>query len=212
MSNKYLKLRLSSPAKVWAGEATTAGAEYLCSSGPAGAENGQESQGLDLQQISPLWRRQRRRSKFPLPACVSTQGKSVVLPLSDVGAGKAFTCSPWFSARQGSSADEVTLTAPGGAVQSRLPAILCTSLLSAGAGEDYFTIWKAKQICFNLIQCWSQHWFKLEDSLGFSVHWGKTYLDEEESFRASQGRIIPLISDACQNALPGFIDEGDKLI
>lgn len=160
----------------------------------------------------PPWRRQRRRSKFLLPACVSTQGKSVVLPLSDVGAGKAFTCSPWFSARQGSSADEVTLTAPGGAVQSRLPAILCTSLLTAGAGEDYFTIWKAKQICFNLIQCWSQYWFKLEDSLGFSVHWGKTYLDEEESFRASQGRIIPLISDACQNALPGFIDEGDKLI
>lgn len=38
------------------------------------------------------------------------------------------------------------------------------------------------------------------------------HLDEEESFAASHGRIILVISDACQNALAGIIDEGDKLI
>lgn len=47
------KIKSSSPAKVWAGEEATAGAEYLYSSGPARAGNGQESQGLHLQQISP---------------------------------------------------------------------------------------------------------------------------------------------------------------
>lgn len=36
-------------------------------------------------------------------------------------------------------------------------------------------------------------------------------MDEEEG-EASQGRIILVISDACQTALPGIIDEGDKLI
>lgn len=83
----------------------------------------------------------------------------------------------------------------------------------AGVGEDhYFTIWNAKQMCFNWIQSWSQYWFKLEDSLCVSVHRGKIYLDEEESVTASQGRIILVISDACQTALPGIIDEGDKLI
>lgn len=52
----------------------------------------------------------------------------------------------------------------------------------------------------------------MEDSLCVSVHRSKTYLDEEESFAASHGRIILVISDACQNALAGIIDEGDKLI
>lgn len=64
---------------------------------------------------------------------------------------------------------------------------------------------------FNWIQSWSQYWFNLEDSLCVSVHRGKIYLDEEEG-EASQGRIILVISDACQTALPGIIDEGDKLI
>lgn len=50
-----------------------------------------------------------------------------MLQLSDAGARKAFTRSTWFSASQNgrcspcSRADEVTPTALGGAVQSRLP-------------------------------------------------------------------------------------------
>lgn len=216
-----------------AGEATTAGGEYLYPSGSARAENGQESQGLDLKQISPVG------------GCKGTAINSNCLLVSLLKENLWCCNSLMLVPGKLSPAARGSLPARAGIahhaaavmkwpqLQERLcspgsPAILCISLVSAGAGQEhYFTIWKAKQICFNWIQCWPQYWFKSEDSLCVSVHWGETYLDEEESFTASQGRtnldeeesftvsqgrIILVISDACQNALPGIIDEGDKLI
>lgn len=113
----------------------------------------------------PQWRLQRHHNKFPLPACVSAQRKSVLQQLSDAGSRKAFTRSPWFSASQNSIAHHAPVlmkwprlwalsSGRGCAVQAPQPSSAPPWCL-AGVGEDhYFTIWNAKQICFNWIQCW----------------------------------------------------------
>lgn len=139
----------------------------------------------------PQWRLQRRHNKFPLSTCVSSQSKSVMLQLSDVGARKAFTCSTWFSASQSRRCPVLRkwpwqlqegLGNPGS------PVILCTSLVSCWSWRrSLLHHLKTRQICFNWIQRWSQYWLKLEDSLCVSVHRSKTYLDEEESFILPRG-------------------------
>lgn len=126
MSNKYLKLSQAALPKCGQGKK-----EHLYSSGPA--RMARKVKGLICRGFCQ-WRQQRLHDEFPLPACVSAQGKSVVLQLFDVGARKAFIPSTWLSSSQNrhcpphSSADEVTLTAPGASPGS--PAILCTSLVS----------------------------------------------------------------------------------
>lgn len=135
MSNKYLKLSQAALPKCGQGkqplQSRVSLLQWTCKSREWWGKSRAWS-AADFTQ----WRLQRHHNKFPLPACVSAQGKSVVLQLCDVGARKAFTRSTWFSASQNrrcpprSTADEVTLTAPGGDVQPSLPDILCTSLMS----------------------------------------------------------------------------------
>lgn len=44
------------------------------------------------------------------------------------------------------------------------------------------------------------------------MHTGKTYLDEEEPFGATEGRIIQIINDVFKNTLPSIIDRDCKFI
>lgn len=128
MSNKYLKLSQAALPKCGQGK------QEQSISTPVDLQRmARKVKGLICRGF-PQWRQQRLHNEFPLPACVSAQGKSVVQQLSDVGARKAFIPSTWLSSSQTrhcpphSSADEVTLTVPG--VSPGSPAILCTSLVS----------------------------------------------------------------------------------
>ena len=167
MSNKYLKWSQATLPKrgLEKQQPPQEQKQHLYPSRAVRTEDDQGSQGLHLRQTSPSGGCKGTAINFcRLPASLPKE-KSVALQLSACRCPEGFhpPGSPGpLPARTGivhpaGARDEVTPTAPrrGCAVRSsQLPT--ATPWCLAGVGEEhYFIIWNAKQICFNLIQCWS---------------------------------------------------------